>query len=81
MTKVTPLEYLQQVIPSHPNHSAISTLFCELHRFVLKITEVGCKRVVYDTNYLPSLARPNLSLVWDPIESINEHGILTKEGM
>ncbi|KAJ6608307.1 hypothetical protein B0H10DRAFT_2303255 [Mycena sp. CBHHK59/15] len=42
--------------------------------------KVGCKRVVYDTNYLPSLARPNLSSVWDPIESISADGILTREG-
>ncbi|KAJ6566991.1 hypothetical protein B0H19DRAFT_1258157 [Mycena capillaripes] len=62
MTKATPAEYVDRVIPSHPNH------------------KVGCKRVVYDTNYLASLARPNMSLVWDPIESINENGIVTKEG-
>ncbi|KAJ7684236.1 hypothetical protein DFH06DRAFT_1462606 [Mycena polygramma] len=42
--------------------------------------KVGCKRVIYDTDYLSSLARPNMSLVWDPIESITEDGILTKEG-
>ncbi|KAJ6548132.1 hypothetical protein DFH09DRAFT_628944 [Mycena vulgaris] len=62
MTKATPVEYLDQVIPSHPDH------------------KLGCKRVVYDTNYLASLARPNLSLVWDSIESINVDSILTKRG-
>ncbi|KAF7353943.1 hypothetical protein MVEN_01080600 [Mycena venus] len=36
--------------------------------------KVGCKRVIFDTNYLASLARPNMSLVWDPIESITEDG-------
>ncbi|KAJ7477975.1 hypothetical protein B0H11DRAFT_2234308 [Mycena galericulata] len=41
---------------------------------------LGCKRVVIGTNYLASLARPHLSLVWDPIESITEYGILTKKG-
>ncbi|KAJ6500897.1 hypothetical protein C8R45DRAFT_1210584 [Mycena sanguinolenta] len=42
--------------------------------------KVGCKRVVFDTDYLPSLARPNMSIVWDPIESITEDGIRTKSG-
>ncbi|KAF7358972.1 hypothetical protein MSAN_01237600 [Mycena sanguinolenta] len=42
--------------------------------------KVGCKRVVFDTDYLPSLARPNMSIVWDPIESITEDGLRTKEG-
>ncbi|KAJ7477977.1 hypothetical protein B0H11DRAFT_1726105, partial [Mycena galericulata] len=42
--------------------------------------KLGCKRVVIDTNYLASLGRPNMSLIWDPIESINEDGILTEKG-
>ncbi|KAJ7765587.1 hypothetical protein B0H16DRAFT_1523576 [Mycena metata] len=42
--------------------------------------KLGCKRLLYDTNYLTSLARPNLSLVYAPIESIGAEGILTKEG-
>ncbi|KAF8209460.1 hypothetical protein K438DRAFT_1960457 [Mycena galopus ATCC 62051] len=59
MAKATPAEYVDQVIPSHPDH------------------KVGCKRIVFDPNYLGSLARPNLSLVWDPIESIIEDGSAT----
>ncbi|KAJ7758295.1 hypothetical protein B0H16DRAFT_649863 [Mycena metata] len=42
--------------------------------------KVGCKRVVYDTNYLASSARPNLSLTWESIESIHDSGIVTKSG-
>ncbi|KAJ7108242.1 GNS1/SUR4 family-domain-containing protein [Mycena epipterygia] len=56
MRKVTPIEYLEQIIPSHPK-------------------KLGCKRIIYDTNYLASLARPNMSLVWDPIEAITEDGL------
>ncbi|KAJ7100486.1 hypothetical protein C8R44DRAFT_834794 [Mycena epipterygia] len=56
MAEATPVEYLNQVIPSGPS------------------LKLGCKRIVFDTNYLTSLARPNMSLVWDPIESINEEG-------
>ncbi|KAJ7494237.1 hypothetical protein B0H11DRAFT_929851 [Mycena galericulata] len=63
MTKAAPIEYVDQVIPSHPNH------------------KVGCKRVTYDTNYLSSLARPNLALAWDPIQSISEGGIRSMEGL
>ncbi|KAJ7500870.1 hypothetical protein B0H11DRAFT_2376566 [Mycena galericulata] len=62
MMRATPVEYLNQVIPSDSEHN------------------LGCKRVVIDTNYLASLARPHLSLVWDPIKSITEYGILTKKG-
>ncbi|KAJ7061553.1 hypothetical protein C8F01DRAFT_1369071, partial [Mycena amicta] len=42
---------------------------------------LGCKRIVYDTNYLPSLGRPNMSLCWDPIERITEEGIVTANGL
>ncbi|KAJ7232047.1 hypothetical protein B0H12DRAFT_1145977 [Mycena haematopus] len=43
--------------------------------------KVGCKRVIFDNNYLASLARPNMSLIWDPIESITADGVLTKDGV
>ncbi|KAJ7221365.1 hypothetical protein GGX14DRAFT_429489 [Mycena pura] len=42
--------------------------------------KVGCKRVIFDTSYLASLAQPNMELAWDPIESISEDAILTKKG-
>ncbi|KAJ7184661.1 hypothetical protein C8R46DRAFT_1299959 [Mycena filopes] len=41
----------------------------------------SCKRIVYDTNYLASLARPNMSLVSVPIESIGEEGVFTQNGL
>ncbi|KAF9077089.1 hypothetical protein BDP27DRAFT_1414210 [Rhodocollybia butyracea] len=44
------------------------------------IYTMGCKRVIFDTNYLASLHRPNVSMDWDGIESITEHGIITKTG-
>ncbi|KAF7359004.1 hypothetical protein MSAN_01241100 [Mycena sanguinolenta] len=40
----------------------------------------GCKRVIFDTNYLEALHRPNLKLNWDGIQSICEDGIITKKG-
>ncbi|KAJ7689781.1 hypothetical protein B0H17DRAFT_1291851 [Mycena rosella] len=42
--------------------------------------DLGCKRVVFDPNYLSSLHRQNLSLNWDGIESIYADGIITKTG-
>ncbi|KAJ7127551.1 hypothetical protein C8R43DRAFT_696053 [Mycena crocata] len=42
--------------------------------------KLGSKRIVYDWNYLAALVRPNLTLVRDPIVSITENGICTKEG-
>ncbi|KAJ6613685.1 hypothetical protein B0H10DRAFT_2047523 [Mycena sp. CBHHK59/15] len=41
---------------------------------------LGCKRVVFDTNFLAALHRPNVSLNWDRIQSICDDGIITKKG-
>ena len=41
---------------------------------------LGCKRIILDTGYLEALHRPNLSLNWDGIESIDKDGIVTKTG-
>ncbi|RXW18729.1 hypothetical protein EST38_g7127 [Candolleomyces aberdarensis] len=40
----------------------------------------GCKRLIIDPGYLKALHRPNVSLRWDPIESIVEEGIKLKSG-
>ncbi|KAJ7612215.1 FAD/NAD-binding domain-containing protein [Roridomyces roridus] len=40
----------------------------------------GCKRIVFDIDFLPSLHRPNLALNWDGIQSICEEGIITNNG-
>jgi cation diffusion facilitator CzcD-associated flavoprotein CzcO len=42
---------------------------------------MGCKRILFDTNYLAALHRPNLALNWDGIEVVTEGGILTKKGI
>ncbi|KAF7353947.1 hypothetical protein MVEN_01081000 [Mycena venus] len=41
---------------------------------------LGCKRMIFDTNFLGALHRPNLKLNWDGIQSICEDGIITKTG-
>ncbi|KAJ7221358.1 hypothetical protein GGX14DRAFT_514350 [Mycena pura] len=42
--------------------------------------DLGCKRLIFDTNYLPALHRPNVNLNWEGIQSISEDGIVTKQG-
>lgn len=44
-------------------------------------TEIGCKRKVLDTEYLSSLWKSNVDLISDdPVEKIEEHGIVTRSG-
>ncbi|KAJ2984459.1 hypothetical protein NUW58_g6046 [Xylaria curta] len=51
------------------------------HEFLVPKTEVGCKRRVMDSDYLTSLHRDNVELVYkDPIENIVENGVLTESG-
>ncbi|TFK35451.1 hypothetical protein BDQ12DRAFT_688163 [Crucibulum laeve] len=52
----------------------------QYHRELTPNYPPGCKRIIFDTNYLAALHRPNLTLNWDGIESIVEAGILTKKG-
>ncbi|KAG8762750.1 hypothetical protein FRC11_007880 [Ceratobasidium sp. 423] len=40
----------------------------------------GCKRVVFDPDYLQALGRSNVDLEWDPITRITPTGIETKSG-
>ncbi|KAF8961837.1 hypothetical protein BDZ97DRAFT_1827382 [Flammula alnicola] len=52
----------------------------EYHDKLVPKYTLGCKRVIFDTNYLAGLHRPNLDLNWDGIDTIVEDGILTKTG-
>lgn len=50
----------------------------QYHDFLIPKTEVGCKRRVMDSDYLQSLHRDNVELVYqDPICEIVEHGVRT----
>jgi cation diffusion facilitator CzcD-associated flavoprotein CzcO len=40
----------------------------------------GCKRILFSSEYLPALCRPNVELVTEPIERLSEHGIVTADG-
>jgi cation diffusion facilitator CzcD-associated flavoprotein CzcO len=40
----------------------------------------GCKRILFSSNYLPALQRPNVELVTDAITGMTPAGILTADG-
>ncbi|KAJ7612176.1 hypothetical protein FB45DRAFT_843471 [Roridomyces roridus] len=41
---------------------------------------LGCKRLLFDNNYLAALHRPNLSLNWEGIQKVEEGGLVTRKG-
>ena len=41
----------------------------------------GCKRILFSSEYLPTLQRPNVELVTDEIERLSERGIVTADGV
>lgn len=49
--------------------------------FLVPNTEIGCKRRVNDTNYLASLHKYNVNLIYDdPIDEVIATGVRTKSG-
>jgi cation diffusion facilitator CzcD-associated flavoprotein CzcO len=49
--------------------------------FLVPKTEVGCKRRVNDTDYLLSLHRDNVELIYDdPVQEVLEDGVRTRSG-
>jgi cation diffusion facilitator CzcD-associated flavoprotein CzcO len=42
---------------------------------------LGCKRLIISDDFLPAMARPNVTLVTEHIECIEEKGVRTKDGM
>jgi cation diffusion facilitator CzcD-associated flavoprotein CzcO/acetyl esterase/lipase len=41
---------------------------------------LGCKRIIYSSDFYPSFNRPNVELVTDAIERFTAHGIVTADG-
>ena len=41
----------------------------------------GCKRVLFSSTYLPTLARPNVELVTEAVQAVTERGLQTADGM
>jgi cation diffusion facilitator CzcD-associated flavoprotein CzcO len=42
--------------------------------------QFGCKRILFHSEYLPTLLRPNVELVTDPISRLTPSGIVTADG-
>jgi cation diffusion facilitator CzcD-associated flavoprotein CzcO len=42
---------------------------------------IGCKRILFSDNYLPSLAEPNVDLVTEKISEITSDGVITADGV
>ncbi|KAF9470688.1 FAD/NAD(P)-binding domain-containing protein [Pholiota conissans] len=58
----------------------LSTAPKKYHQKLIPDYPMGCKRIIFDSNYLSALHRPNLDLNYDGIDTIVEDGILTKTG-
>ena len=52
----------------------------ELRRRAWPDYTFGCKRVLFSSHYLPTLARPNVELVTESIEELTESGLRTADG-
>jgi cation diffusion facilitator CzcD-associated flavoprotein CzcO len=52
----------------------------ELRRKVTPRDEIGCKRVMLTDEWYPTLVKPNVSLVTEPISEITPSGIRTESG-
>lgn len=42
---------------------------------------VGCKRILFSSDYLPAICQPNVDLVTDPIAEITARGVRTADGV
>ncbi|MEE3169461.1 MAG: NAD(P)/FAD-dependent oxidoreductase [Pseudomonadota bacterium] len=42
--------------------------------------QIGCKRILISNDWYPAINQPNVDLVTDPIESIDEQGVQTRSG-
>ncbi|HTO71842.1 MAG TPA: NAD(P)/FAD-dependent oxidoreductase [Myxococcota bacterium] len=52
----------------------------ELRRKLTPDYRVGCKRILIDDDFYPSLTRPNVSVVTSPIERIERDAVRTADG-
>lgn len=52
----------------------------ELRRRTTPDYPIGCKRVLFSSHYLPSLARDNVELVTEPVREITEDAVIATDG-
>jgi cation diffusion facilitator CzcD-associated flavoprotein CzcO len=53
----------------------------ELRAKVTPSDEIGCKRIMLTDEWYPTLTKPNVELVTDPIEEVTATGIRTEDGI
>ena len=68
---------LEQMARKHIEHQITDP---ELRARVTPDYTIGCKRVLFSSDYYPALQRPNVDLVTDPITGITETGVMTADG-
>lgn len=68
---------LEKVSLMHMRHQTRGT---DLLEKVWPTYPIGCKRILFSSNYLPSLLRPNVEVVTDNIVEIDATGVLTADG-
>src|SRR4051794_11967104 len=52
----------------------------EVRRKVWPDYTFGCKRILFSSDFLPALQRPNVELVTDAVAGMAEHGVVTSDG-
>ncbi|RCK55386.1 Baeyer-Villiger monooxygenase [Candida viswanathii] len=52
----------------------------KFHDMIIPNYKIGCKRLIFDYNYIPSLNDPRVDIKNSPIDKIVENGILLKNG-
>jgi hypothetical protein len=77
--KTTPTKYHDFIVPTFP--LGISPSLSNLIWPASKLLLLGCKRRIFDPNYLEALHAPNLSLVPEGIKEIDESGIVSESGV
>ncbi|KAL0565023.1 hypothetical protein V5O48_017008 [Marasmius crinis-equi] len=68
LTRMTLKKYIMDTAPK------------KYHDKLIPPYTLGCKRVIFDTDYLKCLHRPNVDMNWDGIQSITDDGIITQKG-
>jgi cation diffusion facilitator CzcD-associated flavoprotein CzcO len=53
----------------------------ELRKKLTPNFRIGCKRILLSRDYLPSLTRPNVSVVTEGIREVRPHSIVTADGV
>jgi cation diffusion facilitator CzcD-associated flavoprotein CzcO len=79
MTKRRWILPLLRVVGRRQINSAIADP--ELRRKVTPRDELGCKRVMLTDDWYPTLARPNVEVVTEAIESVTAAGVRTADGI